>query len=215
MLASVNPCGFIMLPAFAAFYISSGGVDDSPTTVRRLCRAIEMGALVTLAFVVTFGIAGAVIGAGGYFVTRWITGAGIALGTGLILLGVYQFVTRRSIFANISAGLRIQRSASLGGVLMFGIAYAIASLSCTLSVFLTVVGSIFAGTGSYLDSVASFIQYAAGMGLVLTVVTLGIAVFRELTMHGIGKVLPYVEAFGNFLLVFAGGYLVWYWTAYG
>lgn len=26
MLASVNPCGFIMLPAFAAFYLTAGDI---------------------------------------------------------------------------------------------------------------------------------------------------------------------------------------------
>ena len=53
------------------------------------------------------------------------------------------------------------------------------------------------------------------MGLVLTAVTLGIALFRERTTRLVAVLLPHVEAAGNVLLVLAGGYLIWYWTAQG
>lgn len=215
MIASVNPCGFIMLPAFAAFYFTAGGTDEAAGAGRRVGRAAQMGALVTLAFVATFGLAGMLIGAGGQFILRWISWAGLAVGAVLIGLGAYQLAARRSLFAGATAGVRVGRSASLRGVLAFGVAYAVASLSCTLPVFLTVVAGVFAGTGSYLDSVMGFVEYAAGMGLVLTAVTLGIALFRHQTERLVGRVLPYVEATGNVLLVFAGGYLVWYWTVQG
>ncbi len=215
MLASVNPCGFIMLPAFAAFYFTAGGADEEPGAGRRVGRALEMGGLVTLSFVVTFGLAGAVISAGGHFITRWIGWAGLAIGAALILLGASQLATRRSLFAGATAGIRVQRSATMRGVLLFGAAYAVASLSCTLPIFMTVAGTVFAGTGSYLDAVLDFLQYAAGLGIVLTAITLGIALFRHQTTRLVNRALPYVEATGNVLLVFAGGYLIWYWTALG
>ncbi len=101
------------------------------------------------------------------------------------------------------------------GVLLFGAAYAVASLSCTLPIFMTVVGTVFTGTGGYLASVLDFLEYAAGMGIVLTTITLGIALFRHQTVRLVNRALPYVQAMGNLLLVFAGGYLVWYFTAQG
>ena len=104
MLATVNPCGFIMLPAFAAFYFTSDGATVGPSAGRRLARALQMGALVTLAFVVTFGLAGLVISAGGRFITEWIGWAGLAIGVALIALDVYQLATRRSLFANAAGG---------------------------------------------------------------------------------------------------------------
>ena len=215
MLASVNPCGFIMLPAFAAFYFTAGGADEAPGAIRRVGRALKMGGLITLAFVVTFGLAGAVISAGGHIITSWIGWAGLVIGAALVILGAYQLATRRSLFANATAGIRVQRSVTMRGVLLFGAAYAVASLSCTLPIFMTVAGTAFSGTGSYLDSVLNFLQYAAGMGIVLTAITLGIALFRHQTARLVNRALPYVEATGNVLLVFAGSYLVWYWTAQG
>ena len=214
MLASVNPCGFIMLPAFAAFYFTAVGDTDDPGKARRIVRALQMGALVTLAFVVTFGLAGVIVSAGGRFVVAWVGWAGLAVGLALVALGLYQIIARRSLFAT-AFGIRVNRSATAWEVLTFGVGYAIASLSCTLPIFMTIVASVFAGPGSYLAPVSNFLQYAAGMGLVLTAVTLGIALFRERTTRLVAVLLPHVEAAGNVLLVLAGGHLIWYWTAQG
>ncbi len=100
-------------------------------------------------------------------------------------------------------------------MLLFGVAYAVASLGCTLPVFMIVVGSVFTGTGTYLESVGRFVQYAAGMGAVLTVITVGVAIVREQTVRFMSRALPFVESAGNALLVLAGSYLIWYWTALG
>ena len=149
MLASVNPCGFIMLPAFAAFYFTAVGDTDDPGKARRIVRALQMGALVTLAFVVTFGLAGVIVSAGGRFVVAWVGWAGLAVGLALVALGLYQIIARRSLFAT-AFGIRVNRSATAWEVLTFGVGYAIASLSCTLPIFMTIVASVFAGPGSYL-----------------------------------------------------------------
>jgi cytochrome c-type biogenesis protein len=214
MLATINPCGFVMLPSFAAFYLTARS-DGEGSTARRLGRALVMGLLVSLAFVVTFGVAGLAIAGGGRFIVEWVGWAGVAIGLALIALGSYQLATRRSLFAGFTSGVRSQRRSSLGGVMAFGVAYAVASLGCTLPVFMIVVGSIFIGAGSYLESVLRFVEYALGMGLVLTLVTVGVATARVQTVRTVGAVLPYVESAGNVLLLFAGAYLVWYWSTQG
>lgn len=214
MLSAVNPCGFIMLPSFAAFYMAARDGQGAGTMQRSL-RALHMGALVTLAFVITFGLAGVVITSGGRFIMSWIGWAGFAIGVGLIALGAYQLLTHRSLFASTTANIRVERSATTRGVIVFGIAYAVASLGCTLPVFMIVVGSIFTGTGNYGESVWRFVQYAAGMGAMLTAITVGVALSRQLTVRAVSGVLPVVESAGNVALIFAGAYLVWYWTNKG
>ena len=215
MLASVNPCGFIMLPAFAAYYFTAGGDKDDITTAgRRLLRALQMGGLVTLAFIVTYGLVGTIVGIGGNALLRQSNWAGLAVGSALIVLGLYQIITRRSLFAG-AVSLRVSPQATARGVLAFGVAYAAASLGCTLPIFLTVVSGVFAGPGGIALAAADFIQYAVGMGLVLTLITVSIAFFRSQTTQLVSGVLPYVNVVGNVLLVFAGAYLVWYWTTLG
>lgn len=214
MLATVNPCGFIMLPSFAAFYMTAGDGGD-PGAARRVLRSLQMGAIITVAFVVTFGLVGIVLSSGGRFIVHWVGWAGLAIGVALIALGAYQLVTRRSLFANATANIRVQRSSTTRGVIAFGVAYAVASLGCTLPIFMVVVGSVFTGAGGYLEAVSRFVQYAAGMGLVLTVITIGVAAVRQQTIAVVNRALPYVETAGNGALMLAGAYLVWYWTSPG
>lgn len=203
MLATVNPCGFIMLPAFAAFYFGAGAGDAAPLP-RRLAQALQVGAVVTIAFVVTFGLVGLLVTAGGREIVRWSGWAGLLVGVALAAFGLYQLVTRRSLFANLTAGVRVSRSRTLRGVLAFGFAYAVASLGCTLPIFMLVVGSVLTGEGGYLGSAWRFVEYALGMGAVLTVLTVGVAISRAPVVRLVGGVLPYVHGVANVALIFAG-----------
>lgn len=93
----------------------------------------------------------------------------------------------------------------------FGIAYAIGSLSCTLPVFLAVVGSALA-TGSPLGVVAVFLAYGLGMSTILMLLSLGTAGFRELLVRAVRPLFPHMSRISGALLVLGGGYVVYYWT---
>lgn len=210
MLATVNPCGFIMLPSFAAFYFAADG-GETPSLVRRIAQALQVGVVVTLAFVVTFGLVGLVVTAGGRGIVRWSGWGGFAVGALLVAFGLYQLVTRRSLFANVTANVRVSRSRTFRGVLTFGVAYAVASLGCTLPIFMLVVGSVFTDGSGYAASAWRFVEYAVGMGAVLTVLTVGVAIARAPVVRLVSGVLPYIHGVANVALIFAGSYLVWYW----
>jgi cytochrome c biogenesis protein CcdA len=100
-------------------------------------------------------------------------------------------------------------------VFLFGIAYALASLSCALPVFLVAVGVV-AGqslsAGNSAATVLGSITYGIGMGAVMVAATLGVVFFKEIVQRGMRAVFPYVERIGNLAMVGAGLYLVYYWT---
>ncbi|MEE8161692.1 MAG: hypothetical protein V3T61_08660 [Acidobacteriota bacterium] len=86
---------------------------------------------------------------------------------------------------------------------------------CQLPIFLVVVGSALA-TGGFLSGLVQFVSYGMGMGLVLIVLTLGIALFKEgIFMSGLNRIFPYVERTAAVLLVLAGSYIVYYWLFKG
>jgi cytochrome c biogenesis protein CcdA len=87
----------------------------------------------------------------------------------------------------------------------------VASLSCTLPIFLVVVGSALtlAGLGAAL---LTFVAYALGMGTVLTALTVGTALFKGAVAQGLRRLVPYVERASALLLLGAGLYLVAYWA---
>ena len=58
MVATVNPCGFAMLPAYLTLVVT-GSADR--TRAQLLARAVGSSALMTLGFVTVFGLFGVVI----------------------------------------------------------------------------------------------------------------------------------------------------------
>jgi cytochrome c biogenesis protein CcdA len=141
--------------------------------------------------------------------------AGLAVGLALAGFGLYQLVTRRSVFAGATSRGRIGRTRSPAGVVLFGAGYAVCSLGCTLPAFLIVAGSVFIGNRDFAEASTRFVEYGAGMGLVLTTVTVGIAAARASTAPTVGRLGAVVEPAANALLVLAGLYVIWYWTNNG
>jgi cytochrome c-type biogenesis protein len=215
MLAALNPCGFVMLPAFGAFYVSQPGDAAGDGMLRRLGRALVMGTVVTAVFVLAFGVMGAVVTAGGQSIMGVLPWAGLAVGVLLVTLGVAQLLTHRALFAGVTAGVRVQRQRTTRGAIAFGAAYAACSLGCTLPIFLVVVGGVFTGRSSFGAGLERFLEYGLGMGTVLTTVVVTIAIAREQGGRLFRPLVPVAEVAANGLLVLAGSYVVWYWVAKG
>jgi predicted N-acetyltransferase YhbS len=96
-------------------------------------------------------------------------------------------------------------------MLLFGIGYGVASLGCTLPIFLAVVGAAASGA----STVLVFAVYGAGMALVLTALSVGAALLREGLARGLRRLLPYMSRIAGALLMAAGGYLAYYWYRVG
>jgi cytochrome c-type biogenesis protein len=66
MLATVNPCGFAMLPAFIAYYFGDDdGSQHRPLPIsRRLGQGLSVGAALSLGFAGTFSVAGLLVAFG-------------------------------------------------------------------------------------------------------------------------------------------------------
>ena len=98
-------------------------------------------------------------------------------------------------------------------VFLFGVAYALASLSCTLPIFLVVVGASITASGLS-AGLAMFAAYAAGMGVVLMSVAVGAALLKASVAEWFKGWLPYVHRFGAIMLIAAGLYLIWFQGRY-
>jgi hypothetical protein len=63
MVASVNPCGVLMLPTYVLYQLRTDPTSSS--TARRAFKALLLAVVVTAGFIVVFAAAGAIITAGG------------------------------------------------------------------------------------------------------------------------------------------------------
>ena len=102
----------------------------------------------------------------------------------------------------------LDRRTNYRNVFLFGIAYAVGSLSCTLPIFLVVVGGSLASQGPA-ASFGQFIIYALGMGAILIAVTIGSALFRGSVAKWLRQAMPYVHRVSAMFLVAAGAYLIY------
>jgi cytochrome c biogenesis protein CcdA len=219
MASAVNPCGFAMLPAYLGLFLGSNAEDgEREHPLRQLGRALLVGGAVTSGFIILFGLAGIVLGLGTQSVfvgiLPWIgLGIGVLLtGAGAWLLGGGKLYT--GLAARAASHLGNPNQVNVKGYFIFGLSYGVASLSCTLPIFLSVVGTTLTASG-LLTAVGQFFLYALGMGLVIMALTLGMAFFRGAMVGGLRKVLPYVQPIGAWLMVIAGAYIIFYWLTLG
>ena len=212
MVASVNPCGFMMLPSYVSYHlgIHEEGYAEQPV-YRRAGRALAVGLAATTGFLIILAIVGGVIAAGGRWLIDVFPYAGVAVGGIMVAGGLYLLVTRKSLGIVAAGRMSVGPQRNLRNALLYGIVYATGSLSCTLPIFMVVVGSSLA-SGGLAGSFIQFISYGLGMGVILIAVTLGAALFRGTLVRWLRAVMPHVHRISALFLTGAGAYLVYYWV---
>lgn len=210
MVATVNPCGFPMLPAYLSFFIGTGSGEPGQRTegrAARIPRALMAATAVSLGFMAVFTVLSVPLNAGVttvYRVMPWLT---IAVGFALVGMGVAMLLGHKPSLAlpRLERGGRDRRFTSM---VVFGVSYAVASLSCTIPLFLSVVANRAGPAASALTVVA----YGLGMSAVLIALTLALALAQESVIHRVRSLLPHLQRASGALLVAVGLYLVYYWV---
>jgi len=208
MVASVNPCGVLMLPSYVMYQLRTEGARSS--TARRALRAVLIAAVVTAGFILIFAAVGGIIAAGGQWLVSSFPYVGLIIGVVMAALGIWILATGKTLSILGAGPVSIERERNLKNGFVFGIVYAVGSLSCTLPIFLVVVGTSLTG-GGLASSFGQFIGYALGMGTIIFLVTIGAALFRRAMGRWMRLVTPYIHRVSAMFLIGAGAYLLYYW----
>ena len=206
MVATVNPCGFAMLPAYLSFFLGLEEADDD--TRGSVVHALVIGATVTAGFLVVFGTLGILLDGALSSLQDWLPWVTIVLGALLVLLGV-ALLTGRSVTLRIPTPRQRGDGNQLLSVFVFGVSYALVSLSCTIPLFIAAVAPSFTDA-NFASGVAAFLAYGLGMGVVLIALTVALALAKHSLVRNLRKVLPYVYKVSGVLLVLAGLYVAYY-----
>ncbi|MDQ3963319.1 MAG: cytochrome c biogenesis CcdA family protein [Actinomycetota bacterium] len=205
-LATVNPCGFALLPALLSFYI---GTEDDRPRATTVADALRVGGAVAVGVMGVFLVVGIPITMGASQVIRAVPWAGVTTGVALVVAGI---VTLAGI--HLSLPLRIPVRAAEDNrtrpMLAFGVAYGTASLGCTLPIFLSVIGASLASRGSA-TALLMVGSYALGMLAVVMALSLAAAFAREGLSARLKGLVPRMNRIGGVLLTLAGIYLTYYW----
>lgn len=210
MLASVNPCGFVLLPTYLLYFLgveASGPTDDQRASVR---RALLVGTAVSTGFVAVF----LAIGTISEFVDRWVLrnskyATGV-IGLVFVVLGVAMLAGYRPRFAtpHLDAG---GRARSVTSMFVYGVAYAIASLGCTMPLFLPAVFGAGRREG-VATGIGSAALYGVGMSLVVIALTVSLALANQMLLRVLRAAMRYVDLLAAAFLLLSGLYLLYYFV---
>ncbi|MEC7829183.1 MAG: cytochrome c biogenesis protein CcdA [Actinomycetota bacterium] len=207
IVATINPCGFAMLPAYISYFLGIEA-NSSPNIGTSIARALVTGTVVSSGFLIVFGSAGLLISLGFTAIREIVPWVAICVGLALIALGCLVTTGRRIDIAlpRFDAGTRERNLRSL---VAFGVSYAVASISCGLPTFIVVVSTSVTG---FRSGLTAFIFYAGGMSVTLLALTVSLALARSTFLEKLRSVVRYVDRGAGILMVVAGAYLVIYWV---
>ncbi|MGH3570638.1 MAG: cytochrome c biogenesis CcdA family protein [Pseudonocardiaceae bacterium] len=206
LVAAFNPCGFAMLPGYLTLVVLGEGGQRG--RVAALGRALAATAAMALGFLTVFGTFGLVIAPLTSSVQQYLPAITVVIGAGLVGLGGWM-LTGRQLTVMLPKPSRGAPTTRLSSMLGYGLAYAIASLSCTVGPFLAVTSTTFR-SGSILGGVLAYLAYGVGMTIVVGVLAIAVALAGSAVTNRARRLLPHINRIAGGLLVLVGSYVGYY-----
>ncbi len=208
-LVALNPCSVPLLPAFLSYYL---GVEREglPRARTGLLQGMLVGALLTVGVVGVFTLIGLPLVYGASRITDAVPWLGLGAGGAAMLAGVVALAGRGSIAPPLPAGLSRHQGRWLRP-LLFGVAYGVASLGCSLPVFLAFLASSLSVRGSG-NALAVLAAYVAGIATTIMALLVVATLLREGLARRLGPLATRLHRVSGLLLLLAGGYLTYFWA---
>ena len=188
LVAAFNPCGFAMLPSFLAMLVSGpGGV----------LRALRLSSAMTAGFVTVFGAIGFVISIATAPIQQHLPWVTVVTGVVLAGLGCWM-LSGRELSLPVPRLTTGGPSGSLIALYGYGASYAVALLSCRIAPFRAVTG------------LAAFVAYGLGMGIVVGLLAMLVALAQDTAVRRTRAVLPHILRISGAFLLLAGLYVAYY-----
>jgi cytochrome c biogenesis protein CcdA len=194
-----------LLPVYLSVLVLG---DDAPSRSAAVLRALAGTAALTVGFVAVFAVFGLALTPVASAVHRHLPWFTVTFGVLLVALGSW-LLAGRDLPGLPRPGRRPVVTRSVPSMVGFGAAYALASLGCTIGPFLAIVVSSLRA-GSTLAGIGLFLAYAAGMGMVVGIAALALALARTSLIGRMRRLAPAVSRIGGLVVLIAGGYVAYY-----
>lgn len=211
MFAAINPCGFALLPAYLSYFLglessnTERATDDGTRSVGVL-RAVAVASTMSAGFLTVFGLIGVFwSGVVSQLHSPIIT---IVLGLLLACLGIAMLAGFHPS-VSLPKVTTSKSTQTLASVFLFGVSYAVASLSCTLPLFSSVVVGASARDG-VVNAILLFVAYSLGMATIVVVLTVAVATAQQGIINKMKRLIPHMNRISGALLVIAGLFVAYY-----
>ena len=209
VLAAVNPCGFVLLPTYLIFFLVTRE-EPNLKTGERLRRALVVSSGISIGFLAIFFVIVVI----SRLFTQWIElnakYASLAIGIVLVIGGARMLTSWTPKFAVPQLG-GVQTK-TFRATVVYGVAYAVASIGCTIGFLTTAVfGSI--ALHGFVSGVLSILLYGLGMAMLVTALTVSLAFAKTGLLTIVKNQLHLIQRLGAIFVTLTGIYLVFYWYA--
>ncbi|MFM8266721.1 MAG: cytochrome c biogenesis CcdA family protein [Ilumatobacteraceae bacterium] len=208
LLAAINPCGFVLLPTYLLYFL---GMENLRPGAERtsLRRAIAVSLSVSAGFISVFILIGAIT----KWSTNWFTErapyVSLVIGVLLVVLGAAMIFGYRLPFTTPKLDVG-KRDRSVVSMFVFGTAYAVASIGCTIGPFIAVVLGGVSADG-LATGIAAIGMYGLGMSLLVTGLTVTLALANTAMLRVLRKGMQWFEYVAGVFVLLTGVYLTYYW----
>ena len=213
LVTFVNPCGFALLPVYITYYFKNEGLEKN-SLLKKIFAGLIFGLIVSFGFVAVFSLIGIIVSYAGRALLKYVGWFDLLIGVLLIIIGfAYLF--------NLNSKINLNKLANFGEKLksnklknkylsffFYGMGFAIASLGCTLPIFLLVVTSAVKASG-FLNGIFIFLIYAAGMSFFMILFSIAVALSKTVIEKTLKSWMPYIYKFGALVVIVAGAYLIY------
>lgn len=205
VLATFNPCGFALLPAYMGMIAAANeGRSKSQALVGGLRFALGM----TVGFILLFGTFGVVFAPFASAISRYLPIVTVIVGIFIVVLGFWLLLGRK-----VGNGAGLIKGWSPGeswfSQVGYGLTFAIVSLSCTLGPFLAVTGASIRSS-DFIGIVFTFVAFALGMGAAVSVIAVATALTGSQVSVWMRSKSEVISRFTGSLVILAGLYVAWF-----
>jgi cytochrome c-type biogenesis protein len=208
LVAAINPCGFVLLPTYLVYFLGMENLRPGAERASML-RAVKVSLAVSAGFMSIFVVIGAITNLSTSWLVNKAQWVSLLIGICLFALGIAMLFGYRVPFTTPHLDIT-RRDRSVRSMYVFGLAYAVASIGCTITPFTGIVLGSFSTKGLR-TGISAIALYGIGMALVVTGLTVTLAFANTALLRVLKRGMAWVEQAAGVLMILTGLYLVWYW----
>ena len=199
-----SPCSVALLPAYVSYNLSDQTIKGSSFTKSLI--GLRFGILAALGVLTVFLLFGAAFSLLGNFIAPYARWVAIVTGVGLIILGIYLFFGKK---LTLPLPHNFTPNRGFSGHYLFGVAYALGSLGCTLPIFIIVVSQALS-LGSFGLGMLIFLVFSTGTILLMIAASVGATVSKEIAARYLNILVPVINKVSPIIIILAGAYLIYF-----
>lgn len=199
IFAFLSPCALPLLPSYIVYYLNQRSKVN-------LSQVILFAFMTLIGFLSVYTIIGIFPSVAIRFLPINSKIIQPIIGTILILIGlIYGFT---NFFNHIPLfNLKPLKSSNPFSYLVYGVGYAFASMSCSLPIFMLLIGQSI--TVKLFENITLYFFYGLGVSSILFPLTIMLYFSQDHLFNKIIESLPYIKKISSFILIISGLFMLY------